>query len=54
MINGGESKKYYFEPIWERSFVNVTFIRILVIQANVIADEIAEVEFFQKKKLFGP
>ena len=26
----------------------MTFLRILVMQANVITDEIAEVEFFQK------
>ena len=44
----GGSEKCYFEPIWERNFVNVTFLRILVMQANVITDEIAEVEFFQK------
>ena len=49
----GGSEKCYFEPIWERNFVNVTFLRILVMQANVITDEIAEVEFF-KKELFGP
>ena len=45
----GGSEKCYFEPIWERNFVNVTFLRILVMQANVITDEIAEVEFFFKK-----
>ena len=44
----GGSEKCYFEPIWERNFVNVTFLRILVMQANVITDEIAEVEFFSK------
>ena len=44
----GGSEKCYFEPIWERNFVNVTFLRILVMQANVITDEIAEVDFFQK------
>ena len=46
----GGSEKCYFESIWERNFVNVTFLRILVMQAtgNVITDEIAEVEFFQK------
>ena len=44
----GGSEKCYFEPILERNFVNVTFLRMLVIQANVITDEIAEVEFFQK------
>ena len=44
----GRSEKCYFEPIWERNFVNVTFLRILVMQANVIADEIAEVEFCSK------
>ena len=37
-----------FQPIWERNFVNVNFLRILVMQANLIAHEIAEVEFFQK------
>ena len=44
----GGSEKFYFESIWERNFVNVDFLRILVIQANVIAYEKAEVEFFQK------
>ena len=44
----GGSEKCYFEPIWERNFVNVTFLRILVMQANVITDEMAEVKFFQK------
>ena len=38
-----------FQPIWERNFVNLNFLRILVMQANLIAYEIAEVEFFQKK-----
>ena len=42
------SEKCYFEPIWERNFVNVTFLRILVMQANVITDEIAEVDILQK------
>ena len=44
----GGSEKCYFEPIWERNFVNVTFLRILVMQANVITDEIAEVDILQK------
>jgi len=44
----GGSEKCYFEPIWERNFVNATFLRILFMQANVITDEIAEVDFFQK------
>ena len=44
----GGAEKCYFEPIWERNFVNVTFPRILVMQANVITYQKAEVEFFQK------
>ena len=44
----GGSENSYFEPIWERNFVNVNFLRILVMQANSITYEIAEVEFFQK------
>ena len=37
-----------FQPIWERNFGNVCFLWILVMQANLIAYEVAEVEFFQK------
>ena len=49
----GGSEKCYFKPIWEGNFVNVTFLRILVMKANLIAYEIAEVEFFQKKNNFS-
>ena len=45
----GGSEKCYLKPIWEGNFVNVTFLQILVMQANLIAYEIADVEFFQKK-----
>ena len=44
----GGFEKCYFEPIWERNFVNVNFLQILVMQANLIAYEIAEVEILSK------
>ena len=45
----GGSEKCYFEPIWEHNFVNVNFLRISVMKANLIAYEIAEVEILFKK-----
>ena len=43
----GGLRNAIFQLIWERNFGNVNFLRILVMQANLIAYEIAEVEFFQ-------
>ena len=44
----GGSKKCYFDPIWEHNFVNVNFLRILVMQANLVEYEMAEVKYFFK------
>ena len=49
----GGSEKCYFEPIWERNFVNINFLWVLVMQASLIVHEIAEVKIFSKKNFSG-